>query len=249
MKELGVVLNKKVSEITAQQNGQTSPALSSDGAKAELMRRLNTLLITGNQQQGQRPSNAIGSPHGGTGAEEIDPAIPAKLAEECTAQRLPLSVKSWIENTETWHKSRFLGDEPRVGKPALSDIQAAEKELAVLEQILTPSKARGDQLVKEIVGLLSIYPFGLRHDQGMNQLRIEEWCDALEGYPLYAIKRAKKWNVCGSKKEPSLAEFLDDVKLATGRDVVSRRKRLQEWVMAAREAKQSTLESLESDGA
>jgi hypothetical protein len=43
---------------------------------------------------------------------------------------------------------------------------------------------------------------------------------------MYAIRKAAKWTVVGRTKLPSVAEFIADIRLAIGADVLERRRLL-----------------------
>ena len=59
---------------------------------------------------------------------------------------------------------------------------------------------------------------------------MEVWGEELQQYPMYAIRKAYKWAVRAEGKMPSLAAFISDVKLAVGSEVLTRQKRLQQWL-------------------
>jgi hypothetical protein len=99
----------------------------------------------------------------------------------------------------------------------------------VLDQILQPARERGAELAVEVAKFLSRFPFGLRHDTSLMQAKVDGWCEDLEGYPMYAIKRALGWWRRNGEKEPSFAQVLTDVKLFTGDNVLSRRQTLVRW--------------------
>jgi hypothetical protein len=63
-------------------------------------------------------------------------------------------------------------------------------------------------------------------------LQFSAWADDLEGYPLYAIRKAARWAWRGDNKLPSLAGFIADVKLEIGANVLSRKKLLERWLRA-----------------
>jgi len=104
-------------------------------------------------------------------------------------------------------------------------------ELAVLDLVLQPAKLKhGPELVKEVTTFLAMFPFGTRFDALHTQAKIDGWCSGLEDMPMYAIKRALDWWKKYGKREPSFAEVLEDVKLYCGRNVLTRRKLLQEML-------------------
>lgn len=119
-------------------------------------------------------------------------------------------------------------------RPRLSaeEMTCLSSELAVLDQILQPSHMKGVELATEVAKFLARFPFGLRHDASHMQAKVDGWCEDLEAYPLYAVKRALGYWRRNSDKEPSFAEVLADVKLFTGKNVLTRRRLLQQWMTA-----------------
>lgn len=114
-------------------------------------------------------------------------------------------------------------------QPDLTDEEmiCLSNELSVLSQILQPARLKNEELVVEVAKFLAIFPFGLRNDNSLMQAKIDGWCDDLEMYPLYAIKRALGYWRRNSMKEPSLSEVLADVKLFMGRNVLARKRILE----------------------
>ncbi len=53
-------------------------------------------------------------------------------------------------------------------------------------------------------------------DEGKLKAQVLVWCEELEEFPLYAIRRAAKWAVRGSMRLPALAAFIADVRLPAG---------------------------------
>jgi hypothetical protein len=230
---LAQALQRNLATIqSAQMSGQTLPAVSLGGAKAELKARLSALLTTGGDAQGLKGESQTGLQLGGTGAvamQNVPPEVPAKLAEECLTRRLPHSVDSWLGEMQYVQK---VG--PSVGMkvyyPTLkSETRAAiTAEMQVLDLVMQPSGvARSTELMKEVAGFLAMFPFGLRTDATQMMLKVDGWCSELERYPLYAIKRALGWWKRHGEKEPSFAEVLDDVKLFCGNGVWERRQLLK----------------------
>jgi hypothetical protein len=81
--------------------------------------------------------------------------------------------------------------------------------------------------VIEVSKFLARFPFGLSHDESAKQLKLDSWCEDLETYPLYAVKRALGY----WRRKPTFSEVVADVKLFTG-DKVLERKRLLERLAA-----------------
>jgi len=180
-------------------------------------------------------SGREGPPEGQTGCKveklfrKDPPEVPAKLAVECVTKRLPPSVESYLDAME--HHSLVVASTRQrpPEKPQLTPEQRSQVsfELAVLEQILAPSHTKGAELALEVYKFLARFPFGLSHDESAKQLKLDSWCEDLETYPLYAVKRALGYWRRNSEKEPTFSEVVADVKLFTG-DKVLERKRLLE---------------------
>jgi hypothetical protein len=66
-----------------------------------------------------------------------------------------------------------------------------------------------------------------RSDEAKLKLQIASWCEQLEEFPLYAIRKATRWSVRGCQKLPSLAAFIADVRSAIGPGVLEWWKLLQ----------------------
>lgn len=215
-----------------QQSGQTGALQTLDGPKAEVKARLRALLTTGGDAQGQRGENQTGLQRGATGAAatmNVPPEVPAKLAEECVAQRLPLSVQSWLSDM-VWVQKVGPSVGMKVQYPVLKPETrtAILSEMAVLDVILQPAHVeRGAELTVEVTSFLAMYPFGLRNDPGLMQAKVSGWVSELENYPMYAVKKALHWWKRYGEKEPSFAEVLADVKLFCGNEVMQRRELLQ----------------------
>lgn len=236
MEKLGDALKQSLETAqAAQTSGLITLPTNGDGVRKELMARLQSFSNTGNLSQEQRPESLTGEPHsriGLTNSKAVAPEIPAKLAEEATTKQLPQSVQWWLEEMERHEKwAASVGGNPP-GKPLLTEgeRQKLNFEMAILEQILTPSHNKTAELAIEVSSFLSMFSFGLSHDESAKQLKLDGWCTELEHYPLYAIKRALGWWRRNGKKEPSFAEVLDDVKLFIGTNVLARKKLLEKLV-------------------
>jgi hypothetical protein len=60
--------------------------------------------------------------------------------------------------------------------------------------------------------------------------QIEVWGEELQGFPMYAIRKAYKWAIRSESKMPSLGSFIVDVRLAVGANVLARKRLLQQWL-------------------
>jgi hypothetical protein len=87
---------------------------------------------------------------------------------------------------------------------------------------LTPARERGTELEAIVVKLFTAFNV-YTGDQAKLAGEIMVWAEELEGLPIYAIRKAYKWAVRGDML-PSLASFLDGVRLAVGSDVLARGK-------------------------
>lgn len=95
-----------------------------------------------------------------------------------------------------------------------------------LSEILQPSRERGPELelaIGSMMAVLNVYT----GDEAKLRLQVAGWCEALGGYPLFAIRKAAKWAVVSQTKLPSVAAFIADVKLVIGSNVLQRERLLQ----------------------
>lgn len=84
-----------------------------------------------------------------------------------------------------------------------------------------------NELVTEVAKFLGRFPFGLSHDESAKQLKLDSWCEDLEMYPLYAVKRALGYWRRNSEKEPAFSQVVEDVRLFTGERVLERKRLLE----------------------
>lgn len=94
-----------------------------------------------------------------------------------------------------------------------------------LSEVLQPAKTRGTELEQAITSMFAVMNV-YTGDQAKLTLQVAEWCHYLEDFPMYAIRKAAKWAVVGRTKLPSVAEFIADVRLAIGSNVVERQRLL-----------------------
>ena len=115
--------------------------------------------------------------------------------------------------------------QPMMIKASIEEKAQIKKELAMLDILLEPAHLHnGPRLTECVTRLFSVYPFGVRHDKSLMQVKMDTWATALENEPLYAIQLAThKWIRYG-KKEPVLAEFLETVRYCKGFEVDKKRK-------------------------
>ena len=151
----------------------------------------------------------------------------AAEAEALVGDLLPPSVQAFITATE--HHGLLVastGQKP----PAVPNLTAEERSVVCqsvksLSEILQPARERGPELelvIGKLFGGFNVYS----GDEAKLKAQVMVWCEELEEFPLYAIRKAYKWAVRSEIKLPTLAGFIRDVKLAIGSDVLSRRKLL-----------------------
>lgn len=214
--------------------GETGVQRSSDGAKKELRMRLQSLLTTGQLEKAalseEQDGTAVPAP-GST--RKVRPEAPARLAEECTTKRLPPCVQSHLTAMEDYERvaASVGGVTPRPPEMTEQERRTTTFEMEILEQILSPAFNKGEELVVEVSTFFAMMPYQ-KGDESEKRLKINGWCDSLEHYPLYAIKRALTWWLRFGKKEPSFSELLDDVKLFTGDNVLKRKRLLMSMMKA-----------------
>jgi hypothetical protein len=115
--------------------------------------------------------------------------------------------------------------------PAKPQLTAEERSslcqsVKSLSEILQPARERGPELEFEIGKLFAGFNV-YTGDEAKLKLQIASWCEELEEFPLYAIRKACRWSVRGCQKLPPLAAFIADVRLAIGPGVLERRRLLQ----------------------
>jgi hypothetical protein len=131
--------------------------------------------------------------------------------------------------------SRYGASQPGSGvsggqPPAPPTLTAEERhqlsqQVKPLSEILQPARERGPELEFEVGKLFAGFNV-YTGDEAKLKLQIAAWCEELEEFPLFAIRRACRWSVRGCQKLPSLAAFIADVRLAIGPGVLERRRLL-----------------------
>jgi hypothetical protein len=94
-----------------------------------------------------------------------------------------------------------------------------------LSDILQPARERGPELEFEIGKLMAAFNVWTGDDAKL-KLQVAAWCEELEEFPLYAIRKAARWAKRGSQRLPTIAAFIADVRLAIGPGVLERKKLL-----------------------
>jgi hypothetical protein len=151
-----------------------------------------------------------------------------RLAVALTTTSLPPAVQVWLTATE--HHNLVVasvGGHP----PALPSLTAEERDLLShqvksLSEILRPARDRGPELEIEVAKLFAAFNV-YTGDEGKLKAQVLVWCEELEEFPLFAIRKAAKWSVRGCQKLPSLAAFIADVRLAIGSGVLERARLLE----------------------
>lgn len=96
-----------------------------------------------------------------------------------------------------------------------------------LSEILQPARERGPELevtIGKLFGAMNVYT----GDEGKLKAQVASWCEELQDFPLFAIRKAARWSVRGSERLPSLSAFIADVRLAMGKDVAKRAETLRQ---------------------
>lgn len=150
------------------------------------------------------------------------------LALRLVGDLLPPSVEAWLRETE-YHSLvvASVGGQPPA-KPNLSqqDRETVKATLQSLTEILAPAHTRGselDVLIGKMFAAFNVYT----GDEGKLRAQVMVWAEELEGFPLYAIRKAYKWAIRSETKLPTLAAFICDVRLAIGAGVLERKRLLE----------------------
>jgi hypothetical protein len=98
-----------------------------------------------------------------------------------------------------------------------------------LSEILQPAGERGAEL-EMVVGKLFAGFNVYTGDEGKLKAQVAVWCEELEEFPLFAIRKAARWAVRGCQHFPSLAAFIVDTQLAIGSGVLAHQRLLKEVI-------------------
>jgi hypothetical protein len=170
-----------------------------------------------------------GSALGRTGVTEKP-----RTAEEAAAMALalvggslPPCVQAFLHATEQHSLVAMSvgGRAPTLPVLTVEEHQVVSQVEKLLSEILQPARERGPELEVAIGGLMAVMNV-FTGDQAKLSLQVSEWCQYLGDYPLYAIRKAAKWTVTSRDKLPSVAAFINDVKLAIGSGVLERQRLL-----------------------
>lgn len=232
VKNLAEALQPNLGRLQAvQTTGRTGPLESTDGLKAELMRRLQSFSATGRPSPALEVESSTGTPPGRTVVGTLPPEVPASLAEE-SLMRLPSSVRSWLNESELMLSRMVSVGYQTVPKPTLTETEreTCRFEVAMVKLITQPAYTRPQELTHEVGKFLAVWPFGLRHDPALMAAKVNEWCSDLEHFPMYAVKRALNWWRRNSEREPSISQVLEDCRLFTGDKVLKSLKMMESLV-------------------
>lgn len=213
-------------------NGEITPAKNMDGIASASTSFGAPSPDTGQALIARSPSNETGLALGRIGVIEKPKTAEeaSKLAEELVGTLLPPSMASWL-GAQEYHSKTGMEVFPRVPKPERTEDMLAciSQTVRLLSDITAPAKNRPDELA-EILGKMMAAFNLFTGDAAKVNAQLEVWGEELQGYPMYAIRKAYKWAVRGQSKIPSLASFIMDVKLATGSGVLARKKILEQWM-------------------
>lgn len=240
MPTLSEALQKLSLTVPAIQNGQCTQETPMDGAANVSKVSGETSGAIGQaQMQREMVVSGIGSAHGKTelmpkpqGREEtlhIVDTQPDKAALAAVTSWLPPSVERWLNLQENGPKN--LEGKLMANIPSLTltpdELKQVNQSLWMLHQTTKPSRESMPELMELIQTMMTAFKwrtFGGEENVTMN---LKVWCEAVGDFPIYAVSKAVRWAVMGNKKEPSIAEFVSDVRLACGHNVLERKRLLE----------------------
>lgn len=153
------------------------------------------------------------------------------LAQSLVTHLLPQPLQVWLTAME-YHRmvSPSVGGVAPAAPERTPELVATVSRLVTsLSSVLTPARERGLELEAEVLKMFAAFNIYLA-DQGKVNAMTAVWCEQLQEFPLYAIRKACRWTIRGCQKLPSIAAFIADVRLAVGSDVLQRRMMLVEWM-------------------
>jgi hypothetical protein len=212
----------------------------------------NALILSGEDSSATGPAlmpraedaRKIGAEHGTTTAiakpKDRGEALrlvreqPDKAAMAAVTSWLPPSVQSWLISLETCPRSHEGKPLLPVTQPVLTAelSEQLRQSLWMLKQTTAPSREQPEQLLELVQTMVTAFKwrtFGGEENVTMN---LKVWCEAVGDFPIYAVSKAVRWFVLGSKKEPSIAEFVSDVRLACGYRVMERKRLIEQLPIA-----------------
>lgn len=232
LKKFSQTLPSQTIGAAIQQNsdGQLNVQNSNGGGSLGTGMALTQREVEGKGTGGEHgKTTAIAKPESRGAALNLVEAQPDKAALAAVTSWLPPSVEHWLnllENSPRDLEGRHLTVIPQ---PELTaEVRDGLKQcLWTLRQTTRPSRERMEELMEMIQTLLTGFKwrtFGGEENVSMN---LKVWCEAVGDFPLYAVGKAVRWSVMGEKKEPSIAKFASDVRLACGHNVLERKRMLE----------------------
>lgn len=213
-------------------SGQPTPELPTSGKQSALTAFGGSSAGTGSALTAKSLLNAIGAVHGKTGVTVKTAEEAELLLANLTTTLQPPCVQAWLTAMEQHSlvAASIPGKHPPA-PPVLSPTECAtvRETLLSLSEVLAPARNRGGELELTIGKMFAGYNL-FTGDEAKLKAQIMVWAEELEGYPLYAIKKAYKWALRGDDKLPSLAQFIRDVKVAIGTETLARHKLLKQLV-------------------
>jgi hypothetical protein len=110
--------------------------------------------------------------------------------------------------------------------PLLTEMEAKQlKQCAwMLQQTTKPAKAEPEYLVQAVKIAMQELPYRTRSSEDLLQQTIRTWATDCWQYPLWAVLKAAGWWNRGAREGEELGDFLKDVRLACGHNVLERKK-------------------------
>lgn len=224
----------KQAEVSRPSNGGNGLTSSSAGVSSASVLNGTTSQTTGTAATPLvEAGSQTGLQHGGA----IAVAIPAtaveatQLAERLVADLLPPSLQAWLHATE-YHQlvAGSVGGRPPAAPERTPELESLVRQsVNSLSKLVQPASTRGAELDAEVAKLFAAFNI-FTGDQGKLNLQMQEWCDELEEFPLYAIRQAFRWAKRGCDRLPSIRSVIEDTRLAVGTNVLSRKQLLTRWL-------------------
>lgn len=220
----------KTLEDSRQRSGQPTPEPPTSGKQTALTPLGGGLVGTGSAQTVKTLLNAIGEVHGKTGAigRPLEATTPEEQLQHLVATSLPLPLNQWLawkqKTAETGMAVYPLVPQPEMTTQLKTLLQT---NLAQLDKILIPAASNPGRLIGVVTRLFAVFN-QFTGDEAKVEAQVDAWVEELKEYPLWAIYKAYKWSARAERKMPSLSEFIADVKLAVGTDVLGRQRLLKQ---------------------
>lgn len=167
-------------------------------------------------------------PNGREEALEMLAAEPDKVAANATTQWLPPVIEQWLISTE--NGPRDLEGRPLALIPVPTLSETDKKSLTqaswMLEQAMKPCSSQPELLMEAIQVAMSELRFRSKSEE-QHTLNLKVWANACQSFPLWAVQKAADWWSKGARSGEELGNFLSDVRLAVGHNVLKRQKLMQ----------------------